>query len=98
MKERLEKILTRTNLLIEKYNNIKAESEDLRSENERLKNELMSKKKEIESLNEQKLNAENKLKFYTLAPDNNMSKKEIKQKIDNYISEIDNCIALIEQK
>jgi hypothetical protein len=43
----------------------------------------------------EKLNLESTLKFYTEAPDN-MSKKEIKLKIDSYITQIDQCIKLLE--
>jgi hypothetical protein len=53
-------------------------------------------KSNLEKLIVEKENAENKLKFNTLAVEN-LTKEQIKAQIDQYISEIDNCIAQIEK-
>ena len=53
-------------------------------------------KSDVEKLINEKENAENKLKFNTLAVEN-LTKEQIKAQIDQYISEIDNCIVQIEK-
>lgn len=52
-------------------------------------------RKKCEDLIFEKENLENKLNFYNLAPEN-LSKKELKEKIDSYILQIDNCIKVLD--
>jgi predicted nucleic acid-binding Zn-ribbon protein len=52
-------------------------------------------RKKLEDLIFEKENLENKLNFYNLAPEN-LSKKELKDKIDSYIQQIDNCIKVLD--
>jgi hypothetical protein len=53
-------------------------------------------RKKCEDLIFEKENLENKLNFYNLAPEN-LSKKELKDKIDSYILQIDNCIKVLDK-
>lgn len=52
-------------------------------------------RKKLEDMIFEKENLENKLNFYNLAPEN-LSKKELKDKIDSYIQQIDNCIKVLD--
>lgn len=89
--------------IYEKIQKLIAHNQSLKSENEKLKSELeLSRdvqnryKNDIEKLIQEKESIENKLKFNTLAVEN-LTKEQIKTQIDQYISEIDNCIAQIEK-
>jgi hypothetical protein len=53
-------------------------------------------RKKCDDLLFEKENLENKLNFYNLAPEN-LSKKELKDKIDSYILQIDNCIKVLDK-
>jgi len=93
----------RLDSIYEKIQKLATLTKELKTENEKLKSELeLSRdvqnryKIDIEKFIEEKENAENKLKFNTLAVEN-LTKEQIKAQIDQYISEIDNCIAQIEK-
>ena len=93
----------RLDSIYEKVQRLVALHKELRTENEKLKSELeLSRdvqnryKIDLEKLIVEKEIAENKLKFNTLAVEN-LTKEQIKAQIDQYISEIDNCIAQIEK-
>ncbi|MCE2962517.1 MAG: hypothetical protein ACK5UE_02660 [Chitinophagales bacterium] len=93
----------RLDSIYEKIQKLATLTKELKTENEKLKSELeLSRdvqnrlKLNLEKLLSEKENAENKLKFNTLAVEN-LTKEQIKAQIDQYISEIDNCIAQIEK-
>lgn len=93
----------RLDSIYEKIQKLATLTKELKTENEKLKSELeLSRdvqnryKSDLEKLIIEKENAENKLKFNTLAVEN-LTKEQIKAQIDQYISEIDNCIAQIEK-
>lgn len=93
----------RLDSIYEKIQKLATLTKELKTENEKLKSELeLSRdvqsryKSDVEKLIIEKENAENKLKFNTLAVEN-LTKEQIKAQIDQYISEIDNCIAQIEK-
>lgn len=93
----------RLDSIYEKIQKLASLTKELKTENEKLKSELeLSRdvqnryKSDVEKLINEKENAENKLKFNTLAVEN-LTKEQIKAQIDQYISEIDNCIAQIEK-
>ncbi len=95
MQARLESIYEKIEKLISTNLQLNEEKERLKLELELVQisqNELVNKKNELEA---EKENLENKLNFYTLAPES-LTKKEIKDKIDQYISEIDLCIKQLE--
>jgi regulator of replication initiation timing len=109
MVERLEQIISKvkhlkeenarlTQSTIEKEKHITNLNDEVKNSDQAILNlrkkmeELISEKEQIHL---EKLNLESTLKFYTEAPDN-MSKKEIKLKIDSYITQIDQCIKLLE--
>jgi cell division septum initiation protein DivIVA len=94
---------TRLDLIYEKIQKLIALNKELKTENDKLKSELeVSRdvqnryKSDLENMIIEKENAENKLNFNTLAVEN-LTKEQIKAQIDQYISEIDNCIAQIEK-
>jgi cell division septum initiation protein DivIVA len=93
----------RLDLIYEKIQKLIALNKELKTENDKLKSELeVSRdvqnryKSDLENMIIEKENAENKLNFNTLAVEN-LTKEQIKAQIDQYISEIDNCIAQIEK-
>jgi cell division septum initiation protein DivIVA len=96
MQERLEQIYDKLKLLIATNNHLKEENSTLINKVEMSRNVQERLKKDLEKMLEQKENTENKIYFGTLAAEN-LSKKEIKLKIDQYISEIDRCIEQIEK-
>lgn len=95
MTERLKEIYLKTKSLVDQNKQLKANNESLKSELGLLKQTLHDRNKEMEELISKKENLENKLNFYTLAPES-LNKREIKDKIDQYISEIDLCIKQLE--
>lgn len=90
MKERLDIIYQKVKHLLDKQS-------EMQSTIVQLQQELELKSSEVLTVIKEKENLENKLNFYTLAPES-LNKKEIKQKIDKYIEEIDNCIKMLDNK
>ena len=91
MKNIVEKIEAKLAKLIEKYQYIKQEKLILKQENEGFVASL--KLKEIEILNLQE-----KVKLMNISKSVDASKQEVKQtrlKINEYVREIDKCIALL---
>lgn len=87
--EKIEKLIAINKQLIEENKTLIGKVEISRNVQDRLKTDL-------EKLLVEKENTENKIYFGTLAAEN-LTKKEIKAKIDQYISEIDSCIEQIEK-
>jgi cell division septum initiation protein DivIVA len=96
MQARLDTIYEKIHKLVTLTKELKTENEKLKSEIELSRDVQNRYKLDLEKLLEEKENAENKLKFNTLAVEN-LTKEQIKAQIDQYISEIDNCIAQIEK-
>lgn len=96
MHARLESIFNKVNLLLDQNKQLKTENSKLIEELELARNVQNRLKKDLETLLQEKESMESNSKFNTLAA-GNLSKEEIKAKIDQYISEIDNCIAQIEK-
>lgn len=96
MQARLESIYEKIQKIITQNSELKSENEKLKSELELSRDVQSRLKKDLEKLMEEKENAENKLKYNTLAVEN-LTKEQIKEQIDQYIAEIDNCIAQIEK-
>jgi len=96
MQARLESIYEKIQKLVTLNKELKTENEKLKSEIELSRDVQNRLKNDLEKLLVEKENNENNLKFNTLAAEN-LTKEQIKAQIDQYISEIDNCIAQIEK-
>jgi cell division septum initiation protein DivIVA len=96
MQERLELIYEKIQKLIAVNKQLKEENTFLINKVELSRNVQDRLKTDLEKVLVEKENIENKIYFGTLAAEN-LTKKEIKAKIDQYISEIDNCIEQIEK-
>jgi hypothetical protein len=96
MQARLESIYEKIQKLVTLNKELKTENEKLKSEIELSRDVQNRLKNDLEKLLVEKENNENNLKFNTLAAEN-LTKDQIKAQIDQYISEIDNCIAQIEK-
>jgi hypothetical protein len=96
MQERLELIYEKIQKLIVVNKQLKEENSALIIKVEMARNVQDRLKTDLEKLLVEKENTESKIYFGTLAAEN-LTKKEIKAKIDQYISEIDSCIEQIEK-
>ena len=77
--------------LIEKVNQLKAENKDLLQDNDALNAQLQEKQKQVVALHD-------KVKLMNISKSVDVSKKEVKAtrlKINEYVREIDKCIALL---
>ena len=77
--------------LIEKVNQLKAENKDLLQDNDALNAQLQEKQKQVVALHD-------KVKLMNISKSVDVSKKEVKEtrlKINEYVREIDKCIALL---
>ena len=77
--------------LIEKGNQLKVEKKSLQQDNDTLDAQLQEKKKQIVAL-------QDKVKLMNISKSIDVSKQEVKEtrlKINEYVREIDNCIALL---
>ena len=77
--------------LIEKYTQLKAEKKDLLQDNDALDAQLQEKKKQIVAL-------QDKVKLMNISKSVDVSKQDVKEtrlKINEYVREIDKCIALL---
>lgn len=96
MEERLKQIYEKIEKLIAINKQLKEENTELINKVETSRNVQDKLKTDLEKILVEKENTENKIYFGTLAAEN-LTKKEIKAKIDQYISEIDSCIEQIEK-
>lgn len=79
------------NKLLSSYNNLKIENNDLKNENSKISLELEDKYKEINALND-------KIKIMSISKSVDVSNDDVKEtrlKINEYIREVDKCIALL---
>ena len=77
--------------LIEKYTQLKAEKKDLLQDNDALNAQLQEKQKQVVAL-------QDKVKLMNISKSVDVSKQEVKEtrlKINEYVREIDKCIALL---
>ena len=77
--------------LIEKGNQLKVEKKSLQQDNDTLDAQLQEKKKQIVAL-------QDKVKLMNISKSIDVSKQEVKEtrlKINEYVREIDKCIALL---
>jgi len=79
------------NKLLTSFNNLKLVNDDLKNEKFRLSLELEDKYKEINALND-------KIKIMSISKSVDVSNSDVKEtrlKINEYIREVDKCIALL---
>ncbi|MBT7896500.1 MAG: hypothetical protein HN564_05840 [Flavobacteriales bacterium] len=79
------------NKLLSSYNNLKIENNDLKNENSKISLELEEKYIEINALND-------KIKIMSISKSVDVSNDDVKEtrlKINEYIREVDKCIALL---
>ncbi len=81
------------NLLLNQYTGEKQKNEQLRIENQQLRNQLKAKTEQIQSF-------QNQIKISKIAGSigtDNEDVSKLKDKIDDYVNEIDYCIAQLSQ-
>ncbi len=91
MKTIVDNIELKVRKLIERCNQLKSDKEGLEQDNQALNVELQEKKKKIVALHE-------KVKLMNISRSIDSSTEEIKEsrlKINEYVREIDKCIALL---
>ena len=91
MKTIINNIGLKVGKLIKKGNQLKAEKESLQQDNDTLDAQLQEKKKQIVAL-------QDKVKLMNISKSVDVSKQEVKEtrlKINEYVREIDKCIALL---
>mgnify|MGYP001412724622 FL=1 len=79
------------NKLLSSFNNLKLVNDELKNEKSRLSVELEDKSKEIHALND-------KIKIMSISKSVDVSNNDVKEtrlKINEYIREVDKCIALL---
>ena len=92
MKKVVESIENKVNNIISLYNSLKKEKEEILEENRKLKSDISERDKNIKSL-EEKINLLRISKSVgALDVEKNM---ESRRKINEYVREIDKCIALL---
>lgn len=92
MKDLVVNIESKVNKIISLYNSLKKEKEEILEENKILKSEVEDRDKDIKSLEE-------KIKLLritkSVSTQDVEKNKESRQKINEYVREIDKCIALL---
>ncbi|ELR69459.1 Hypothetical protein C900_04991 [Fulvivirga imtechensis AK7] len=89
LKANLSSLERKINLLIGDYKNLKLELNQLKNENDELKSLVRDKEQQISSF-------QNKIKISKIVNEIDTGEgntSELKRKIDDYIKEIDKCIA-----
>ncbi len=92
MRDLVVNIESKVNKIISLYNSLKKEKEEILEENKRLKSEVEDRDKDIKRLEE-------KIKLLritkSVSTQDAEKNKESRQKINEYVREIDKCIALL---
>jgi len=92
MKDLVVNIESKVNKIISLYNSLKKEKEEILEENKTLKSEVEDRDKDIKRLEE-------KIKLLritkSVSTQDVEKNKESRQKINEYVREIDKCIALL---
>lgn len=93
----MEDLTGKLNSILGKMNNLLEQYVKLQEENIYLKNELDQLQTDLKDRNNQKTELEEKLKTLQIAKSVDLEddKGALKQKINDYIKEIDRCIALL---
>jgi len=90
---KLSKVQQNIEKIFELNNHLKTENQQIKTENKNLLVDLQSKQKEIKTINEVK----HSIKIAKSFGDSEEKSTEAKLKINEYIREIDKCIALLNE-
>jgi len=98
----MQKLIAKTDILIDKARKLAEQNVKLKALNTQLEQEIKELKLAIDTEGRKNSELNNKIKIIKLAqnissdsPDENQEVTELKRKINEYIREIDNCIAMI---
>jgi len=98
----MQKLIAKTDILIEKARKLAGENVKLRLTNAQLEQEIKDLRLLLDTETRKNGELNNKIKIIKLAqnissanPDENQEVTELKRKINEYIREIDNCIAML---
>lgn len=89
---KIEQILKRTERLVGQYDKLKQELADVQEENRQLKEQLEQKSEKVHDLDHE-LSMVKVAKQLSAFPEE--EKVELKKKINEFIKEIDKCVALL---
>lgn len=92
LSDKLDKMRDKLQELALKMDSLKAANTSLLDENEQLKAALKEKDSKVNTLKQQLTETQNATNYIVVAKNNSESSTEVKQKIDQYIKEIDKCI------
>ncbi len=98
----MQKLIAKTDILIEKARKLAEQNVKLKSVNGQLELEIKELRMALDTEGRKNSDLNNKIKIIKLAqnissdtPDENQEVTELKRKINEYIREIDNCIAML---
>ena len=98
----MQKLIAKTDILIEKARKLAEQNVKLKSVNGQLELEIKELRMALDTEGRKNSDLNNKIKIIKLAqnissdtPDENQEVTELKRKINEYIKEIDNCIAML---
>jgi len=98
----MQKLISKTDVLIDKARKLVDQNAKLRLVNGQLEQEIKDLRLLLDAEQGKTLELNNKIKIIKLAqnigsggPDENRETTELKRKINEYIKEIDNCIAML---
>jgi hypothetical protein len=98
----MQKLITKTDSLIEKARKLAGDNVKLRLANAEFEQQLKDLRLVLDAEQRKTAELNNKIKIIKLAqnissanPDENQEVTELKRKINEYIREIDNCIAML---
>jgi uncharacterized protein YlxW (UPF0749 family) len=98
----MQKLIAKTDILIDKARKLAGENVKLKTANSQLEQEVKDLRLALDSEGRKNSELNNKIKIIKLAqnissdtPDENQEVTELKRKINEYIKEIDNCIAML---
>ena len=98
----MQKLIAKTDILIDKARKLAEQNVKLKALNTQLEQEIKELKLAIDTEGRKNSELNNKIKIIKLAqnissdsPDENQEVTELKRKINEYIREIDNCIAML---
>ena len=98
----MQKLIARTNILIDKARKLSEQNVKLQLINGQQEQEIKNLRLSLDTEARKNSELNNKIKIIKLAqnissdtPDENQEVTELKRKINEYIKEIDNCIAML---
>ena len=98
----MQKLLAKTDILIDRARKLAEQNVKLRTVNGQLELQIQELRQALDNEGRKNSELNNKIKIIKLAqnissdtPDENQQVTELKRKINEYIREIDNCIAML---